>query len=135
MFSNFIQNQLSRGVLLKSVLKIWSKFIGEHLCRNVISTYLFCNFIKITLRYECSPVNLLHIFRKFFYKNISRGLLLFIAVRLNLWHLESKENPNQQNLGVFQKISLDILILRHNAIPNLHATYVLWFNKENVISQ
>ena len=30
---------------------------------------LQCNFIEITLRYECSPVNLLHIFRISFPKN------------------------------------------------------------------
>ena len=35
-------------------------------------------FIKITLRHGCSPVNLLHIFRTPFPKNISEGLLLLI---------------------------------------------------------
>ena len=34
------------------------------------------NFIKIKLRHECSPVNLLHIFRTPLPKNNSRGLLL-----------------------------------------------------------
>ena len=37
---------------------------------------LLCNFIEITLRHGCSPVNLLHIFRRPFYKNTSGGLLL-----------------------------------------------------------
>ena len=27
---------------------------------------LLCNFIKITIRYKCSPANLLHIFRTIF---------------------------------------------------------------------
>ena len=36
------------------------------------------NFIETTLRHGCSPVNLLNIFRKPFYKNTSGGLLLFI---------------------------------------------------------
>ena len=34
------------------------------------------NFIEITLRHGCSPVNLLHFFRTPFHKNISGGLLL-----------------------------------------------------------
>ena len=45
------------------VLKIYSKFTGEHPCRSMISVMLLCNITEITLRHECSPVNLLHIFR------------------------------------------------------------------------
>ena len=37
---------------------------------------LLCNFIEITLRHGCSPVNLLHIFRTPFSKNTSGCLLL-----------------------------------------------------------
>ena len=36
--------------------------------------WLLCNFIKITLWHECSPVNLLHIFRARFTKNTFRRL-------------------------------------------------------------
>ena len=43
-------------------LKICSKFTGEHPCQSVISIKLLCDFIEITLRQRCSPVNLLHIF-------------------------------------------------------------------------
>ena len=35
-----------------------------------------CSFIEITLCHGCSPINLLHIFRKPFPKNTSEGLLL-----------------------------------------------------------
>ena len=35
-----------------------------------------CNFIEITLRHGCSPINLLHIFRTVFPKNTSGGLLV-----------------------------------------------------------
>ena len=35
------------------------------------------NFIEVTLWHGCSPVNLLHIFRKPFPKNTSGGLLLY----------------------------------------------------------
>ena len=59
----------------KSALKICSKFTGEHPCRRVISIKLLCNFIEITLRHGCSPVNLLHTSRITLLKNTS-GLLL-----------------------------------------------------------
>ena len=59
----------------KDVLKICSKFTGEHKCRSVISIKLLCNFIEITLRHGCSPVNLLHIFRTLFSRNTSGWLL------------------------------------------------------------
>ena len=36
------------------------------------------NFIEITLRHGCSPVNLPHIFRTPFPKNTSRRLLLYL---------------------------------------------------------
>ena len=35
-----------------------------------------CNFFGIALRHGCSPVNLLHIFRRPFPKNISGQMLL-----------------------------------------------------------
>ena len=39
------------------------------------------NFIEITLRHGCAPINLLHIFRTPFPKNTSEGLiLLFIKI-------------------------------------------------------
>ena len=60
----------------KGVLEICSKFTGEHPYRSVISVKLQRNFIEVTLRHRCSPVNLLHIFRTPFFKNTSGWLLL-----------------------------------------------------------
>ena len=60
----------------KGVLKKCSKFTGEYPCRCAISKKLQSNFIEITRRYGCSPVNLLHVFRTRFYKNTSGCLLL-----------------------------------------------------------
>ena len=60
----------------KGVLKIWSKFTGEKLCRSAISIKLQSNFIEIKLRYGYSSVNFLYIFRTPFPKNISGVLLL-----------------------------------------------------------
>ena len=61
------------------VLKICSKFAGEHPCRSVISTKLIRNFIEMTLRHGCFSVNLLNNFRISFDKNTSEWLLLNIT--------------------------------------------------------
>ena len=76
-FNYFVsKSSFSEVFLRKDVLKICSRFTEEHPCRSAISINLLCNFVKITLRYGCSPVNLLHIFRTPFYKNTSEELLL-----------------------------------------------------------
>ena len=63
-------------LLRKDVLKICSKFTWEHTRRSVISIKLLCNFIDAALRHECSPVNLMHIFRTPSLRNTFKGLLL-----------------------------------------------------------
>ena len=60
----------------KGVLKICSKFTGEHPYRSLITRKLLWNFIEIAFRHGCSPVNLLHVLRTPFPKNTSEGLLL-----------------------------------------------------------
>ena len=45
----------------------------------MIPIKLLCNFVEITLRDGCSPVNLLHIFRTPFPKNTSGWLLLILT--------------------------------------------------------
>ena len=62
--------------LEKDVVKICSKFTGEHACQKAISMKLLCNVIEIALRHRCSPVYLLHIFKTPFPKNTSGRLLL-----------------------------------------------------------
>ena len=62
--------------LRKGVLKICSKFTGEHPCRSVILIKLLCNFIEITTRRGYCLVNLVHIFRTTFPRNTSGWLLL-----------------------------------------------------------
>ena len=66
----------------KAVLKLCTKFIGEHPCRGVISIKLLCNFIEFTLCHACSAVNLLQIFRTPFSKNTSSWLLLLLIENL-----------------------------------------------------
>ena len=63
----------------KGLLKICSKFTGEHPCRIAISIKLLCNVSEIALRHGCSPVNLLHIFRTPFPRNTSEWLLLYFG--------------------------------------------------------
>ena len=41
---------------------------------------LLCNFIQITLRHGCSPVNLLHFFGTLFPRNTSGWLLLTLII-------------------------------------------------------
>ena len=57
----------------KIILKMCTKFTGEHPCRSVIS-------IKLLLKF---PVNLSHIFRTPFHKNTYRGLLLVVLTIIN----------------------------------------------------
>ena len=55
-------------------------FTGEQPCQSAISIKLYSNFIEITLRRGCSPVNLLHIFRAPFPRNTSVWL-----IRCSFW--------------------------------------------------
>ena len=71
-------NKVAEVFLGKGVLRICSKFTGEHQCQSVISIKLLRNFIEITLRDGFSPVNLLHIFQNIFPKNTCGRLLLHI---------------------------------------------------------
>ena len=71
---NLIRSTHSEVFLRKGVLKICSKFTGEHQCRSATSIKLL---IEITLQHGCSPVDLLHIFRTPFPGNTSEWLLLF----------------------------------------------------------
>ena len=98
-----LQKQHFRGDLGKGALKICSKFTGEHPCRSGISIKLLCNFIEITLRYGCSPVNLLHIFRTPFFKNTSGRLLLLIASSCDIPCWIVKDVLQKQPRAVFYK--------------------------------
>ena len=76
-FNKNIQNRSHSEVFLeKDILKICSKFTGEQPCQGTISKKKQSNFVEITLRYRCSLVNLVHIFRTSFLKNTSGWLLL-----------------------------------------------------------
>ena len=59
--------------------------------------YDFNNFIEITLRHGCSPVNLLHIFRSPFPKNTSGRRMLLVETSFKVLITSSDENININN--------------------------------------
>ena len=73
--------------LKKGVLKIRIKFTGEHRCRSVISIKLRNNFVEVTLRHRCSPVNLMHVFRTPFSTNFIETTLWRGCSPVNLMHI------------------------------------------------
>ena len=73
--STKFRSSQSEVFLRKGVLKIYSKFTGEHSFRSVISLKLQTNFIEIALRHGCSPKHLLHISKTAFPRNTSGQLL------------------------------------------------------------
>ena len=83
--SHIFINSCPEVFLRRGVLKICSKFTGEHPCRSTISIKMQSNFIEIALRHGRS-VNLLHILRTPFPRNISGWLLLYILKCLKEAH-------------------------------------------------
>ena len=55
--TEIIKSSHPEVLLGKCVLKICSKFTGEHPRRSAISIKLQSNFIEITLQHRCSSVN------------------------------------------------------------------------------
>ena len=78
-FSRMCRSSHPEVFLINGILKICSKFTGKHPCE--VWFQLLCHFIEIALRHGHSPVNLLHIFRIPFPKNIS-GWLRLVCVSL-----------------------------------------------------
>ena len=103
------QKQPSQVFLRKGVLKICSKYTGEHTFRSVISIQLLLNLIEIALWHGCSPVNLLHIFRTNFSKNTSGWLFLELIVGV----LEKKKNLNESEKILSQQSKVSYMFLCH----------------------
>ena len=55
----FYRSSPPEMLLENGILEIYSKFTGEHPCRNVFSIKLQSSFFEIKLRQGCFPVNLL----------------------------------------------------------------------------
>ena len=89
--------------LWKGVLKLCSKFTRKRPCRSVISIKLQSNFIEIALWHRCSPVNLLHIFRTPFHRNIIFSYLNTISIWNKFWSLRIIFNLNYLYLNVWEQ--------------------------------
>ena len=120
----------------KGVLKICSKFTREHPCRSVISIKLLCNFIELTLRHWCSPVNLLQIFRIPFPKNTSGRLFLLITQLTQpsiTFHIEISPNQSSGNDGLkwFNRYRLSLVLQRIpfkcNPLITTYSTFECFF--------
>ena len=91
--------------LRKGVLKICSRFIGEHPRRIVILMKLQSNFIEITLRLGFSPIDLLDVFGTPFPKNT--WLLLSTCSKLQRYG----ENKGGQKLSVQHTFRSNFVLL------------------------
>ena len=96
-----LQKQPSMVFLSKSVLKICSKFTGEH-------------------RHGCSPVNLQHIFRALFPKNTSGWLLLYVV---------NSSNSNNLLLSV-SRIKVSEVYMYNHLITRENFWSGFWINQE-----
>ena len=113
----------SEVFLRKCVLKICSKFTGEHPWWSAISTKLQSNFFEIELRY--APVNLLHILRAPFQQNTSEWLLL-LWEKTQLAHPSAHVSCSFKNCNTFSYESIRICDIERearNIIPKKSMTY------------
>ena len=86
-YLKFSEQQESRKLKRRQDPRRFTANCMQHIYRRI--TILKCNsiklkskFIEITLQHECSPVNLLHVFRKSFPMATSGGLLLKTVVQV-----------------------------------------------------
>ena len=90
---------------VKGVLKICSKFTGQHPWQSAISAIsikLQSNFYEILFRHGCSPVNLPDIFRTPFTKNTFGWLLLCIVAVISIFRIIRRRS----RLKMFSKIDV-----------------------------
>ena len=130
MWWNFLnsRNSQSEVFLWKSVLKIRSKFTGENPCRSAISMKLLYNFIVITLRHGCSPVNLPHVFRTPFLKRTFGWLLLKLWIVL-LQALKKKSSDWGKRIDWFEKFIKKSVLRNFAEFTGKHLCQNLFFNK------
>ena len=92
------QNRSSHLVVFLGIgfPKICNKFTGEHPCWSAISKTFKRRFIALTLQHECSPVDLLYIFRTPFPKNTDKLDIYEVEkVLTGLNSLKSKEDKSE----------------------------------------
>ena len=80
---NVSQKQSSRGVSRQRCFENMQQIYRRTLMLKCDFKKLQSDFIEITLQHECSPVNLLHIFRTPFSKNTTWWLLLVSVIGIS----------------------------------------------------
>ena len=125
--SQCIKSSYPELFLGKGILKICSKFTGEHPCRSAISVKLQSKFIEITLQHGCSPVNLLHIFRIPFPKNTSGWLLLMLIRQIDVKAHRHQIKSYRYNLrlDLFAIFILPLTILYTNFYCLFYLVYLI----------
>ena len=106
-----IQKQPSRGVLVKRCSENTQQIYKRTPIPKCDFNKIASNFIESTLRYDCSFVNLLHIFRTIFLKNTSGGLLLDIP--MTKWEMCTQFLTKFTNLRILQNHSFLSLLLKN----------------------
>ena len=90
---NYLKTQFWKYCFYIKTYKVWritfwkysyNRLNIGYVKKVLLTLTLQSNFIEITLRHGCSPVNLLHIFRTPFLKNTSGRLLQKISIHLQM---------------------------------------------------
>ena len=110
--------------LAKGILKIPSKFTREHPCQSLISMTL------LTLSNGCSSVNLVHIFRTPFPKNV-RCRAAFESYFMNVWHglnfVQKKRCVGNKETNSRQFISIEMINYRfYGSVSFFYWTSLEW---------
>ena len=122
----------SEVFLLKGVLRIYSKFTGEHPCRSGISIQLLSNFIEIALRHGCSPVTLLHIFRTLFLRTpLDSCICVYFTISAK--HNACPKNGEKETVDNYRPVS--VLPIFEKIFEKLLFSFLMdFFGTNNMLS-
>ena len=128
------QKDPSKGVIRKTCPENTQQIYRITPCQRSISIKLQSNFIEITLGHECFPVNLLHIFRKHFYKITYGWLLLksaeYVTSSVNDFSEGIKHINVKDNVQLYFALLIElILIIKKCHIREYILAYL--FNRRN----
>ena len=94
---------------------------------------MLCKFIEIALRHGCSPVNLLHILRTPFPKNISRRLLLLYMKWIKNIHALARFTQWRRKVWYLHKT--DDIFTNKSYFMYFVISFLVWIRGYNVIFQ
>ena len=104
--SLWIQMPASRCVIIKSYCDNMQQIYRRITIPKCNLNKVAVNFIEIALHHRCSSVNLLHIFRTYFPKNSSGGLLQWIerSILLKWEEIDHGKNVNITHLVALEQV-------------------------------